>query len=342
MCERTFTSRSSLGLILAAALAACGGGETDSSTDPMGTGTPPAAGADGSGTPPPPATDNVDFDALEIAPTPMHSAFDGVNTFSLPAFVPGTTTDLEDWRAEPADAVALAPWESDDQAERGVLITLVRHVAEIDIMVVRGALGGRSTLKVTSFTPEQTAVGRDRYTMGESFDLDEFISMTGPSAGTDGASRMVPGNLRCDTCHTEGADNLEVMNTPLQTAVYSDEELRTIFTMGIKPVAVGFKVLPEPAQPFYPLFHTWEASDEQIGGLIAYLRSLEPKGQGEVIRPDTSDLPSLPPLCLPQDPAYNMAACDALIAMGPPPVCQMQDPAFDRMACEEFIANVGM
>lgn len=293
MRERNFGCRSWLALALAGALAACGG-----STDG---GQESANGND------------VDYGALTIVPTPMHSAFDGLNTFSLPAFVQDTGTELEDWRAEPADAVSFAAWQSDDGSQQGVLITVTRPVPEVDITVVTGSVGGRSTLKITSVTPEQTAAGRDRYTMGESFNLDEFIAMNGPTAGTDGASMMVPGNLRCDTCHTEGAENLQVMNTPTQTAVYSDSELRDIFTMGIKPPAVGFRVLPEFVQPFYPLFHRWEAPEEQLDGLIAYLRSLEPKGQGEVLRPNTTNLPDLPPICLPQDPAYDMAACLELI-----------------------------
>lgn len=247
----------------------------------------------------------------------MHSGFDGDNEFQLPAYVDGTATEAEDWSADPDDAVSLAPWMSDDGTQTGVMITVVKYVPEIEITVRNGPIGGRSTLKVSMFTPAQTAAGRDRYTMGESFNLDEFISMS------SGSMMPPPDNLRCDTCHSSTAENLQVMNTPTQTAVYSDDELRGIFTMGIKPPAVGFRVLPPFVQPFYPIFHQWEATAEQIDGLIAYLRSLTPEGQGEVIRPDTTDLPELPPICLPQDPSYDMAGCEEAIRM----FMMMQDAA---------------
>jgi hypothetical protein len=61
--------------------------------------------------------------------------------------------------------------------------------------------------------------------------------------------------------------------------------------MGQKPAGVGFRVLPEmifgmTAEEMYAESHRWEASDEEIVGLIAYLRSLTPAGQGDILLPD--------------------------------------------------------
>lgn len=300
---------------LAVGSVGCGGSDDEPGDDGSGGGTPTSAGSgsgepgSGGGTPGTP-TANVDFGALTVVPTPMYSGYDGENTFSLPAYVLSVSTEVEDWSAEPADAVSLSPWQSDDGSQVGVLITVTAPVDEVEISVVRGSIGGRSTLFVSQFTPAQTAAGRDRYTMGQSFDLDAFIAMMG-----SGGSATIPDDLRCDTCHSSTAENLQVMNTPTQTSLYSDEELRAIFLQGTKPAAVGFRVLPSFIQPFYAQFHAWNASEEEIGGLISYLRSLAPMGQGEIVRPDVTGGIMIPPFCMPQAAEFDANMCGDWIAM---------------------------
>lgn len=331
-------------LLIAAALAAvgCGGSDDPEPSDGAGDGA-------GDGAPPPAATDNVDYTALTIVPTPMHSAFDGTNTFSLPAFVENVGTDLENWSAEPASAVSLAGWTSDDGSQQGVLITVVENVPEIEISVALGAIGGKSTLKISSVTPEQTAAGRDRYTMGEAFDLDAFIAGM-ISAGFGGGGGMpamteIPDNLRCDTCHTEGAENLGVQNTPTQTSLYSDEELKAIFLTGTKPAGVGFRVLPTMVQSFYGEFHAWRATDAEIDGLIAYLRSLEPKGQGMIRPPNIEDAiaNALPPECDPQSAAdFDADACREALGLPPAGMPPAAPPTTPPAADAGMAADAGI
>ena len=69
-------------------------------------------------------------------------------------------------------------------------------------------------------------------------------------------------------------------HTPQQTGGYSDEELVSIFTMGLKPASAKFHT-PFP-ETLYMQFHTWEATDDEKQGIVSYLRSLEPKTQGEL------------------------------------------------------------
>jgi len=45
-------------------------------------------------------------------------------------------------------------------------------------------------------------------------------------------------------------------------------------------------VLPEMLEHLYVGFHTWEASEEEMLGLIVYMRSLTPTGQGDILLPD--------------------------------------------------------
>ena len=64
-----------------------------------------------------------------------------------------------------------------------------------------------------------------------------------------------------------------------------------ILTMGTKPEGVGFRILPEmlgdrTAEEVYADFHTWTATEDEIKGLIIYLRSLTPTGQGDIRLPD--------------------------------------------------------
>ena len=97
--------------------------------------------------------------------------------------------------------------------------------------------------------------------------------------------------LACNNCHTSGAKYFEIQHTPTQAARFSDEELRAIMTTGSKPEGVGFRILPEmfgamTDQETYEYFHKWDATEEEITGLIIYMRSLTPTGQGDILLPD--------------------------------------------------------
>jgi hypothetical protein len=95
-----------------------------------------------------------------------------------------------------------------------------------------------------------------------------------------------PDNLACNNCHTTGAKYFEIQHTPTQIARLSNEDLVTILTTGMKPAGVDFRVLPESFQHLYVGFHTWEATEEDQLGLIVYMRSLTPTGQGDILLPD--------------------------------------------------------
>jgi hypothetical protein len=82
-----------------------------------------------------------------------------------------------------------------------------------------------------------------------------------------------------------------------QAARFSDDDLRIILTEGKKPEGVGFRILPPmlgsmTAEELYADFHTWEASEDEIVGLIMYLRSLTPTGQGDIRLPDGTYVPA--------------------------------------------------
>ncbi|MGD8860859.1 MAG: hypothetical protein PVI30_12685 [Myxococcales bacterium] len=301
---------------------------------------------------------SVDWDALTILYPQMYSAYDGVHTFSLPAYVSGVTTELGDWQAIPSDAVTFDPWQSDDGEDVGVLITVVRHEPEVTIAARNGAIGGTATLYITDATPEQWAIGEERYHEGEMFDPEalmndpellaklpelianlEFDEDGNPIFTGTPEQLGLSTDMRCNTCHTTGADNFMVQHTPTQAARFSDEELINIFTEGMKPPGVGYRALPEMYQNFYEFMHTWNVTEEQAFGLVIYLRSLTPEGQGEVQLPtgfyntDDIDFSKLPPSCNPDGSEYDPALC--LLEL--PPICSPINIEFDMDACAEML-----
>jgi hypothetical protein len=223
---------------------------------------------------------NVDWTALTIIYPAMYSAYDGVHTFAVPARVDGATVELADWTAIPADAVTF----DEDPEGGGVMITVQRAVPEIVIAVSSGAIGGTAPLFITEATPEDWARGEARYNNGVDYDLPmlNFADLINP----DWVPPEPPDNLACNNCHTTGAKYFEIQHTPTQAARISDEDLITILSTGMKPTGIEFRVLPPMLEHLYVGFHTWEASEEEMLGLIVYMRSLTPTGQGDILLPD--------------------------------------------------------
>jgi hypothetical protein len=210
-------------------------------------------------------------DDLVLLFNPAYSAFDGVHDFKLPAIVQGVA-DVE-WSARPADAVDL----SRDTSTGGVMIT-TRKPGKVQIIARAGALSGSAELHITDATPEDWELGEHRYNNEIPFPMIDL-----PDGGfrtPDGgyADVEIPNDLSCRNCHGAGAMALDVEHTPQQTGGYSDDDLVSIFTMGMKPAGSTFHT-PFP-EFLYERFHTWEASEEERKGLVVYLRSLEPKTQG--------------------------------------------------------------
>jgi hypothetical protein len=223
---------------------------------------------------------NVDWTALTIVYPTMYSAYDGVHTFQVPAHVDGTAVELSGWTAIPATAVTFDP----DPETGGVMITVQEAVPEITIAASAGPIGGTAPLYITEATPEDWERGEARYANGVEYDLPmlNFADLINP----DWVPPEPPDNLACNNCHTTGAKYFEIQHTPTQIARLSNEDLITILTTGMKPQGVDFRVLPEAFEHLYVGFHTWEASEEDQLGLIVYMRSLTPAGQGDVVLPE--------------------------------------------------------
>jgi hypothetical protein len=209
---------------------------------------------------------------LELAFSPMYSAYDGTHTFKIPAIVQNVMADK--WWIEPKEAADLVP----DATNGGVMIT-TRMAGEFTVYAQAGSLKGQAQLIVTAATPDQWVAGETRY--------KNNVKITLPMGPPDGGMGGPPGppefpdDAACGNCHGAVGERLNVEHTPQQIGGYSDEELITIFMTGMKPAGSPFRsVIP----PFiYQMFHTWgTATDEETSALVVYLRGLEPKSQEEI------------------------------------------------------------
>ncbi len=225
--------------------------------------------------------DLTDGAELEILFPEMHSAYDGVHDFRIPAKVDGVKNVK--WSAEPKDAVDL-----EKQSDGSVLITVKSATPEVTIIAKAGSLIGRAPLHITEATPDAWEEGNQRYNNGVVFKRGGRDGGGGGGGGGgwgkgDGGGpkgdRVVDKNLACTNCHNKGGSKGDVEHTPMQTAGFSDDELITIFSEGKKPA--GVKMRTTSAERWQKM-HRWDMEPNEKEGLVVYLRSLEPEEQGEV------------------------------------------------------------
>jgi hypothetical protein len=237
-----------------------------------------------------------DWAALDVVYDTTYSAFDGVHPFKVPYHVNESAVALGDWFSVPEGAVSFD--EDPDLVDMGggVIATIVEYHPEITIGVQSGMLGGTAPLFVTEATEEQWVAGEARYDNGIDFEFPELTAAEFALLLLDPewSPPPPPENCSCISCHSTGAKYFEVQHTPTQAARFSDDELIKILTEGMKPAGIGFRILPDmlgdkTAEQIYADYHTWETMDEtELKGLVVYLRSLAPTGQGDIKLPDGS------------------------------------------------------
>lgn len=225
----------------------------------------------------------TNWDALELVYPTSYSGYDGVHTFKVPMRVKcNTTLPLTAWHAIPATAVTI---DADPDQVGGVMITIVEPVTDITIGAIDGANGGLAPIKVTIGTDAQWKLGEQRYNNGSDWTLDVLNPMAPPP------------DTKCTVCHSANSSSgFDVAHTPTQCARISDEAMAQIMTTGTKPADVEFRVIPETIMfgtttltnvELYQMFHLWNTTEDSLRGMILYLRSLTPAGQGCVTNPIT-------------------------------------------------------
>lgn len=251
-------------LAAGAALIACG---SDSEPEPA------PGGGDDAGTEQPSDTgdETGQTGTLQLTYSPMYSAY--VEGDMHEAQVPVMLKD-------PSLRGKGAKFTSSDESiavvtdtEEGGMVT-VKKDGMVTINAELDGETGQAKLIIKKYTEAQWMAGQARFSRS---DLAIVPAMPGGKihllALASGGSINKEG--ACNTCHTEQAKTLKIQNTPQQIAGYSDEDLITIFTMGMKPADAAQKSMIPPLA--WGRFHSWTVAEEDRDGLIAFLRTQSPK-----------------------------------------------------------------
>jgi len=215
--------------------------------------------------------DGVTGSDLEIHFPKMYSSFDGEHTFKVPAVV---------------DSVKSVKWSVSDpeiadieKQEDGSAMITVRKAGTVKVIAKAGGLEGSADLVVTEAKDGEWEAGNERYNNGVVLKRGERRRGDGGGPPPADPSRK---QASCTNCHSgAGAgENADVEHTPMQTAGYSDQELIDIFTKGKKPAGVKQRVMTN--KNMWSKIHQWEMDEFAVKGIVVYLRSLEPKSQGDV------------------------------------------------------------
>ncbi|MDB4988297.1 MAG: hypothetical protein JWN04_3475 [Myxococcaceae bacterium] len=203
---------------------------------------------------------------LTVLPSPSYSGFDGTHTYQIPLKVNNKAGAK--WSVDNPNLVDI------QETADGVMLT-TKGAGEVLVTATIGNDVGASKLSIAQFTPDLWSIGDKRYNSG----VTVFPGDGGVPTGNPGPSFMLDKDGSCSSCHGATAPTLRVEDTPYQTGGYSDAEMITIFTRGMKPAgAVQRSYIPSY---FWGMFHEWNVTDAQKQGLVGYMRALTPKSQGE-------------------------------------------------------------
>ena len=211
--------------------------------------------------------------AFTVLFAPMYSAFDGTHTFQIPAIVDGINFSALAWSSSDPTMVGIQA----DSTTGGVLLTVL-HAGTTTITAAASFLCGSSVLTVTAAHASDWEIGNARYNNGVS------VHYSSPGPGRPPQPIVDDGGVgpACTNCHGPTATNSTyrtVSHTPEQAGGFSDEQLRMIITQGTVPDGGYF----DPTIVSYrqwQAFHRWtDIQDDQLLGIIVYLRSLTPTAQ---------------------------------------------------------------
>lgn len=212
---------------------------------------------------------NIDF-------SPMYSGYDGVHTYQVPATIANAGVNgvsNVSWSASDTSVVDLAP-----QPDGVSVMITTKRAGTVTITATTDDAIGKSKLTIAAYTPEQWAAGQARYNSGATV-------MMGPGGHGDGGVMDGSKYVSCVSCHDPSAassmatdSGRTVEHTPQQTGGFTDDQMKQIFLDGVLPPSDANPLHISPNR--FMSFHTWQASDDEANGLVAFLRSLTPKSQG--------------------------------------------------------------
>jgi hypothetical protein len=174
----------------------------------------------------------------------------------------------------------------------GAVVT-VKKEGEVRITAKQGDDSGAVKVTITKYSDADWTAGSARFSKdvlainapaGQELNPIQLASPMGRNA--DGA---------CNTCHTAQAKLFKIENGPLQTGGYSEEEVITIFTKGMKPEGAATRTMIPSF--LWGMFHAWNVTDAEKKGLVAFLRTQQPRPNPNPI--DYGVVPCEAGLCTP-------------------------------------------
>jgi hypothetical protein len=220
-------------------------------------------GANNTTATPPAACANID--AIKILFAPAYSAYDGQNHYRVPAVVAGLEPSLIVWTTSDDTKVTHTP----DNSFGGEMFEM-KGAGEVTIFAAAGNLCGHSVLRITQATVAQWQLGSSRYNNG-----------VVANRGTTRPDSSTGKDVACTNCHGTTGTLGTVEHTPMQTAGFSDSDLKNIFLKGTTPTGTLAQPISNLTYAQWQGFHTWSvANDAEADGLVTYLRSLTPAPTG--------------------------------------------------------------
>lgn len=205
---------------------------------------------------------------IVLQPSKLYTAWDGQHDFTVPVVsgVSGAT-----WTASDPSAVSIEPTSD------GALIKVKKGgVPKVTVTAKSGVGSGSVEVFITQGTAASWEFGKSRYNNGV---VALKLNDAGRPTITAGGIMLDP-NASCNNCHGTTAMALGVEHTPQQLGGMTDDEVVTIFSMGKKPE--GAKMITGIPVTAWMSFHKWQMTDDEKTGILLYLRSLAPKGQGGI------------------------------------------------------------
>lgn len=237
---------SAFALSVAAALAACSSSDPGSSSSSGGT------RSDGGRIDPDAALDSSpDPDSglgfLDLRPAvPLYGGVDGTHDFRVPFAVYGGGADLKVTASDPA-AIVFQPVELVDKGnppDRGrYYLANCKKAGDFTITATSGGQTAKTTITIAQYSTTRWTNGEQRYKNG---------------AGADPP---------CLQCHSSSG----IDHSPAALAGSADPILEATITQGIGATS---------QQPIQNVTggHKWTVSQDELDGLVTYLRSLPPRG----------------------------------------------------------------
>jgi mono/diheme cytochrome c family protein len=197
-----------------------------------------------------PASDTT-LGILRFSPDKSYSGFDGTHSFKVPVAVYDGADDLQVSLDDAAEGT-LTPVKLVNPTKTGVTdsgryyMVLIEKAGTFTLTATSGGQTVTSRITVSNYDAPRYAAGQARYNTTDNTDTRKA----------------------CTQCHGSGSDKID--HSPAVLATATDEEVKAIITTGILN---NFPIKINGVSG-----HRWDATDEELDGLVTYLRSLDPNG----------------------------------------------------------------